>query len=478
MTEHASAFSIDGRVFEFEAPVADLLPLGGYVEVQTPGHRYLGQIMTERGTRRDDGTAVAVGSGALVASLNDSDDALRLESAPFGDASIGAASTEAIRSYLTLRGGDSVALDIGTIRPEVDAPARLEASGFSRHTFMCGQSGSGKTYAMGVMLERLLAQTDLRIIVLDPNSDYVHLGSIVDEPAGQSDGPSGIRRLLGDQRERVHVFGGAGSPLRIQFGRLTLRQQAMVLGLDRLADAEEVDIARRIVTEIGSTEYSLRDLRARADVMDEAAARRLTLRIDNLGIENDDIWAQPGEAPVTDRLPDDWRAVVFDLGSIEMARARSIVAAGVVSLIWDRRRERQPVLLMIDEAHNVCPQEPTDSSQALATEHLIAIAGEGRKFGIYLFLATQRPQKVHESVLSQCDNLLLMKMNGAADIQRLAMLFSFVPPSLIEMSAGFGLGEGLAAGRITPGPVFFKTGTRYTPEGGADIPTDWARPRS
>ena len=475
MTDHASAFSIDGRTFEFEAPIADLLPLGGYVELQSPSSRYLGQILTERGTRRDHGLPIAVGSGALVASLDESDEALRLDASPFGDASIRPAPNEAIRSYLTRSGGDSVALDLGTIRPDIDAPAQLTASGFSRHTFMCGQSGSGKTYSMGVVLERLLAQTDLRMIVLDPNSDYVHLGSVVDEPAGRPGDGSGVRQLLKEQGERVHVFGREGSPLRLRFGRLTARQQLLVLGLDRLADAEEVDIARRIVTEIGSTEYGLEDLRDRAAAMDESAARKLTLRIDNSGISDDDIWAPSAEMPVTDRLPEDWRAIVFDLGSIELPRARSIVAAGVVASVWDRRRERRPVLLVIDEAHNVCPQHPADSSQELATEHLIAIAGEGRKFGIYLLLATQRPQKVHENVLSQCDNLLLMKMNGADDIQQLTSLFSFVPPSLIEMSAGFGLGEGLAAGRITPGPVFFKTGTRFTPEGGADIPTDWAR---
>ena len=394
---------------------------------------------------------------------------------PFGDASIRPAPNEAIRSYLTRSGGDSVALDLGTIRPFIDAPAQLTASGFSRHTFMCGQSGSGKTYTMGVVLERLLAQTDLRMIVLDPNSDYVHLGSVVDEPVGQPDDPSDVRRLLVEQGERVHVFGREGTPLNLRFGRLTVRQQLLVLGLDRQADAEEVDVARRIVTEIGSTEYGLRDLRDRASVLDEPAARRLTLRIDNLGLADDDIWTSATETPVTDRLPEDWRAIVFDLGSIEMRQTRSIIAAGVVASVWDRRRERRPVLLVIDEAHNVCPQDPADSSQELATEHLIAIAGEGRKFGIYLLLATQRPQKVNENVLSQCDNLLLMKMNGAADIHQLTTFFSFVPPSLIEMSAGFGLGEGLAAGRITPGPMLFKTGTRFTPEGGADIPADWAR---
>src|SRR6185437_881750 len=59
----------------------------------------------------------------------------------------------------------------------------LDAGGFDRHTFLCGQSGSGKTYALGVLLERLLLATSLRIVVLDPNSDYVRLTELRDDVA-------------------------------------------------------------------------------------------------------------------------------------------------------------------------------------------------------------------------------------------------------------------------------------------------------
>jgi DNA helicase HerA-like ATPase len=41
-----------------------------------------------------------------------------------------------------------------------------------------------------------------------------------------------------------------------------------------------------------------------------------------------------------------------------------------------------------------------DPIQAAVTELLIAIAGEGRKYGLYLFLATQRPDKLHPNVIS------------------------------------------------------------------------------
>ena len=105
------------------------------------------------------------------------------------------------------------------------------------------------------------------------------------------------------------------------------------------------------------------------------------------------------------------------------------------------------------------------------------IAGEGRKFGLYLLLSTQRPSKVHQNVISQCDNLLLMKMNSAADLRSLSETFSFAPSGLIDLASGFQLGEGLAAGKIAPDPILFKSGRRLTLERGSDVPSTWVRPR-
>ena len=174
-------------------------------------------------------------------------------------------------------------------------------------------------------------------------------------------------------------------------------------------------------------------------------------------------------------VPDDWRMLVADLGSMSSPTEASIAAAALLGFLWDRRYQRQPIIIVIDEAHNVCPQHPTDANQALATEHVVRIAGEGRKFGRYLLLSTQQPGKVHENVLSQCDNLLLMRMNSLTDIAHLSELFSYAPSTLIERAPAFGLGEGLAAGKIAPHPLLFASGRRLTLEGGGDVPDDWAR---
>lgn len=118
-----------------------------------------------------------------------------------------------------------------------------------------------------------------------------------------------------------------------------------------------------------------------------------------------------------------------------------------------------------------------DALTEIVTEHAIRIAGEGRKFGIYMLVASQRPAKVHENVLSQCDNLVLMRLNSASDAALIAELYGFVSPGLVGLQADFGLGEALIAGKFASHPTIARFGRRVAGEGGADVDSSWAARR-
>ena len=208
---------------------------------------------------------------------------------------------------------------------------------------------------------------------------------------------------------------------------------------------------------------------------DRPEARRLSLRVANLGIEHWGVWARQDAGSVLDGLDDpEVRCLVVNVGSLPTREEQALVAESVLSGLWARRAERRPVLLVVDEAHNVCPAATDDPLTALATEHAVRIAGEGRKFGIYMLVATQRPQKVHENVISQCDNLVLMRLNSAADSAFIAELFGFAPPGLVGLATDFRLGEALVAGKIASHPVLLRFGSRVAREGGGDVDASWA----
>jgi hypothetical protein len=482
---NANASSIDGRTFRFEAPLSGAVPIGSYVRIDTDAGALLGQLLHETvGTRSGDdssdtgGTQSIVGGGILLAELV-SDGSRPVDgTAVFGRATMEPADRGTVSAHFASNRGSGATLRLGSLQRMPDVPAVLRASGFGRHTFLCGQSGSGKTYTLGLVLEQLLHETDIRIVVIDPNSDYVEMGTL--RPQADTGLDDGDYRALRTRHESIaagiHVFGGEGAAKRLsaRYSRLSIEQQTMVLGIDPMNDAEEYNAFLRTVRTIEGDDYGLDDLLAAVRASFDDDVRRLGLRIDNLGVANQSIWGGSGHGSL-ESLPDDWRMLVGDVGSLPSRQEMSVAAAGVLEYLWNRRYARQPMIIVIDEAHNVCPQTPTDPIQALATEHVVRIAAEGRKYGLYLLLSTQRPSKVHQNVLSQCDNLLLMKINSAADIRSLSETFSYAPSSLVEQASSFGLGEGLAAGKIAPDPVLFKSGRRVTVEGGTDVPATWSR---
>jgi DNA helicase HerA-like ATPase len=478
----SNAYSMDGKTFAFEATVGSAPAIGSYVTLSVDnGRLYLGQLIeVSVGASNPKTGRLITGHGTLMARL-DADQPADLDgSDAFGDGELAPADSSVVATHLSASSGSSARVELGSLQNMATVPASLHAKGFDRHTFLCGQSGSGKTYTLGVVLERLLLDTAITMAVIDPNSDFVNLGTLRPQPE------TGLSvedyRDLSERYDKVasgiHVFGGEGAPKRLRalYGRLSLEQQTMILGIDPFTNAEEYNAFLRTVRTLEGTEYSLDDVMAAVRSSFDDDVRRLGLRIDNLGIADQTIWAGADET-VKDLLPNDWRMLVADTGSLPSAHEGSIAAAGLLGFLWDQRHARQPLLIVIDEAHNICPQNPVDSNQALATEHVVRIAGEGRKYGLYLLLSTQRPAKVHENVLSQCDNLLMMRMNSAADIQTLTETFSYAPPGLVAQAAGFGLGEGLAAGKIAPAPLLFKSGQRFTVEGGTDVPSSWAQTR-
>jgi DNA helicase HerA-like ATPase len=350
----------------------------------------------------------------------------------------------------------------------------LDASGFDRHTFFCGQSGSGKTYALGTVLERLLLETSLRIVILDPNSDFVRLGAlrdgIDDELASRyraaTDGLV-VRRGDATEADRLHV----------RFVDCDPEEQAAVLRLDPIADAGEYGTLLDLLDSGLERSSDSTELLARKLLESELPGQHeLGARLRNLGVAGWPVWSTGDAGSVQDLVaPGGPRALVVDLGSLATPGEKAIAGEAVLAALWRRRAEREATLIVIDEAHNVCPREPADPVAELATEHAARIAAEGRKFGLYLLVSTQRPQRVNELVVSQCDNLVLMRMASRSDLDWVAETLSFAPRPLLEQATGFGQGESLVAGKIASHhPALVRFGPRLAEEGGSDVPTAWA----
>ena len=471
------ATSVDGRQFMFQASLHGLqLQTGGYVVLEGEGGKRLGQILTMRpdSASAPDVGLEAMGSGMLIRLARGEGVILDGDLRPFHDALARPAEPSEVDSWLAHVRPNRSALTIGELLLAPGVAATLDSGGFNRHTFMCGQSGSGKTYSLGLVLEQLLVGTSLRMVILDPNSDYVRLSEVRDgvDPA--------VAAEYAAAASGVSVWGndpGAAHPLQLQFLDVDPAAQAAVFGLDPIRDREEYAALAGVLAagEKGRAVISGPDALLSSENPD---IRRLGLRAANLGVLNWSVWSGGRGRSLVDELEEPTsRCVVVDLGSLDTLHEQRLISETVLSTLWRNRSRRQPCLIVIDEAHNVCPGQPADTVTALATNYAALIAAEGRKFGLYLLTSTQRPQKVHDEVLSQCDNLLLMRMNSEADLGHLRDVFSFVPDGLIQRATTFRQGESLAGGKFVPYPTYVRFGQRLSQEGGADIPTSWAAAR-
>jgi hypothetical protein len=287
------ATSVDGRRFSFQASLHGLeLQIGGYVVLNGDGTARLGQVLTLELDQLSTELTLPARAGGVsenrtqvqIRYVRGEGTILEGDPAPFHDAAVRVATGADVHAWLEHSQRSHAQLRLGELALAAGVPCMADASGFNRHTFLCGQSGSGKTYSLGVILERLLIETDLRMVVLDPNSDFVRLGNV-----------RGGDPVLAERYEKaaqaVAVY-SADAPgerrLRLHAAEIDPATQAALLRLDPIADREEYAALDELLA--GENPPRLEGLAE----SDRPEVRRLGLRIRNLDIEHFTVWA-PGE---------------------------------------------------------------------------------------------------------------------------------------------------------------------------------------
>ena len=296
------ATSVDGREFTFQASLHQLqLQTGGYVVLEDEGgNRRLGQVLTMRpeSALAPDLGLEGVSSSMLIRFARGEGVILDGDLRPFHDALARPAEPSEVDSWLAQVRPNRSALTIGELLLAPGVAAALDSGGFNRHTFMCGQSGSGKTYSLGLVLEQLLVGTSLRMVILDPNSDYIRLSDVQDgvDPAVAAEyaaAASGVSVWQNDP--------GAAHPLQLQFVDVDPAAQAAVFGLDPIRDREEYAALAGVLAaaEKGRAVISDPDDLLSSENPD---TRRLGLRAANLGVFNWSVWSHGRGRSLVDEL--------------------------------------------------------------------------------------------------------------------------------------------------------------------------------
>lgn len=134
-------------------------------------------------------------------------------------------------------------------------------------------------------------------------------------------------------------------------------------------------------------------------------------------------------------------AAAHKITILDLSNLASEVLENVTALIGrlilefmqrNKRRGEFPVVLVLEEAHHYIPSHVTSERQQRAREVFEKIAKEGRKFGLSLVVASQRPSELSRTVLAQCNSFIVHRIQNPDDQEYFKSVISGINRELLD----------------------------------------------
>lgn len=404
---------------------------------------------------------------------------------------------------------------VGYERGENVVPIFLEVNNLvTEHLAVLAMTGSGKSYTVGRIIERLVALHNGTVVVFDPHGEYGRAlqggrlnfnthSEVVEDPRDIKALPR-IKQMLealfkAGAGVRVYTpqtdafrakYANKNEILALQFDRLDMDDVTEILPGLTEPQQRVLDVAIRYWRSVDKVEprdinrlrYLLGDgldeLREWDD-LSEAEARALngrsaavaSMKLARVLNEAQSFYSsalpQPTDVYELIGRPSDRRGrlVVIDLQGLSDT-AKQVITALLCSEILRAASSKtdptRPCFLVFEEGHNFAP------AGAGAVSHRIIkkIAGEGRKFGVGFAIVSQRPSKLDPDVTSQCNTLITMRLKNPDDQRFIAKASDMVSKSDLDELPALSTGEALVCGRSIPAPLLVKIGPKALIHGG------------
>lgn len=390
--------------------------------------------------------------------------------------------------------GEGPQLDIGQYALDEDARALLNGNRlFQRHAVIVGSTGSGKSYTTARLLQQISLLPQANAILFDIHGEYRTLTGPAfrhlkiagpKELASRSGLPQGIMHLpywLLGYEALVSLLvdrSDNNAPNQVMLITRTITDEKRAsLNPDKHRDIlSNFTIDSPVPFDIDAVHTSLVELNsqmvpgARGEkqgpyfdklhrLIARFEARRNDRRLGFLFQPPPDCMKMEWLHELAKILMDGTIAQKKKSGGIKIidfSEVPSDILPLIVSLVarivftisqWRSQRDRHPISLFCDEAHLYIPERTQgESPDAVSVGIFERIAKEGRKYGVGLVVCSQRPSEVNRTVLSQCNNIIAMRLTNGEDQSVIRRL---LPDSL----GGFGdllpvldIGEALIVG--------------------------------
>ncbi|MEM8772796.1 MAG: DUF87 domain-containing protein [Pseudomonadota bacterium] len=382
------------------------------------------------------------------------------------------ATRDELTALFSINGASSVR--VGVVKQDAQIPATVNIDElFSRHCAVLGTTGAGKSCALALLLRSVLKRFPFgHIVIIDPHNEYSK-----------------------SFEDRAVVFDT--STFTLPYWMLTFDELVEVLYPDRENYAEEIEVladlvpaakklnmagasrsSARLRTDMNAitvntpTPYRISELLGLIDkslggldsTRHTGPYKRLRNRI--YTISQDARYSfMFGSLTVQDNLSDLLSALFRipadgqPVSILELSGLPSEVVQVVVSVVsrlafefglWSNGAA--PIAIICEDAHRYAPADPKEGFGP-TRESLVRIAKEGRKVGVSLWVASQRPTELDPMVLSQCNTIFAMRLANQADQDALRAAVPDASTSLLSCLPSLGLGEAIAVGEGVPMPT-------------------------
>lgn len=385
---------------------------------------------------------------------------------------------------------DGKSLEIGHFASNHDVAAILDGNRFfQRHACVVGSTGSGKSYTVAGILEKADQLPHANMIVFDLHGEYNELSyadqiKICDEPGGlhiplwffnyeeihslfveSSEGTSTNQRaavvnyIL--QKKKEYITNNMSSVS----AEIVTADTPVPFSAKGLIEYLEVQNSLEIDT--GET-YKTKGKEGQPKTKRGQYYDKLTNLITRLRTKMDDkkygFVFNENDTTNADYLNqfaarimgnDPYRIKVIDLSEVP-SDMLAIVIGIVTRLIYDiqfwmtpaKDETRHPMVLVCDEAHIYMANDMSKMKavEKKSLEIFEKIAKEGRKYGIGLLIISQRPAELNTTIMSQCNNIVSLKVTNDRDKSAVAAMLTDSLVGIVEMLPNLDVGECVVVG--------------------------------
>ena len=156
--------------------------------------------------------------------------------------------------------------------------------------------------------------------------------------------------------------------------------------------------------------------------------------------------------------------VILDLSSVE-DEIVEVISCVLSRLIYEsiksfEPRNKYPVNLILEEAHRYIGNDP-QRSFLRANRIFDTIAKEGRKFGMFLLLSSQRPSELSRTVLSQCSNFIVHRIQNPEDLSHIRQITPHISETILKRLPSIPTQHALIFGHAVQLPATFKVNNAF-----------------